>query len=325
MKRRDAFTLIELLVVIAIIAILIGLLLPAVQKVREAAARISCTNNLKQIALGCHSYHDANGAVPQGGVPSFDQNGNAWSFLALILPYVEQGNLYQAAGIPNDPISAHPVQAATQLKVFLCPSDPVSNAGPSTVDTSIGSGPCTAFGMSNYNGVCGANWGGDPGGTGWAPFGYSPPAWSRQGTNNPSWDGFADGDGVFAWRDVNGVLAGYGYNVPTPDTRSVRLTDITDGTGNTFLLGEVSPKYNVSTTWVHTTDSIATCAIPPNNLLYTSDPTNWTMVQSFRSFHPGGLFFAYADGSVHFISNSISLTTYHDMATIQGGEVDVAP
>jgi hypothetical protein len=200
----------------------------------------------------------------------------------------------------------------------------VSNSGPSTTDTSIGPGPATAYGYSNYNGVCGANWGGDPGGTGWVPQGYIP-IWSNQGTNNPSWDGFANGDGIFAWRDVNGFLAGQGYAVPSPDHRMVRLTDVTDGASNTFMLGEVSPTYNVSCTWVHTTDSIATCAIPPNNLVDVSNPTNWTMVQSFRSFHFGGLFFAYADASVHFISDAIALHTYRAMATIQGGEVDAAP
>jgi prepilin-type N-terminal cleavage/methylation domain-containing protein len=311
MQKRQAFTLIELLVVIAIIAILIGLLLPAVQQVRQAAARTQCVNNLKQIGLACHSYHGENQAFPRGVVASWDQNGPTWGFLALILPYVEQNVLYQQANIPNVSITADPTLVATQLKVFLCPSD-------------IGLGPATAFGYSNYNGVCGANWGGDPGGTGWVPMGYIP-IWSNQGTNNPSWEGFANGDGVFAWRDSNGFLASQGYNVPTPDNRKVSLTDITDGTSNTFLLGEVSPQYNVATSWVQTTDSLSTCAIPPNNLVDVSDPTNWTMVQSFRSYHTGGLYFAYADGSVHFITDTIALPIYRAMATIQGGEVNAAP
>jgi prepilin-type N-terminal cleavage/methylation domain-containing protein len=322
MEKRQAFTLIELLVVIAIIAILISLMLPAVQKVREAAARTQCQNNLKQIALACHSYHDVKHGFPRGVVASWDQNGPTWGLLALVLPYVEQNNLYQQANIPTDPISAHPDLVAMQLSIFLCPSDPVSNNGPNTTDPSIGPGPATAYGYTNYNGVCGANWGGDPGGTGWVPFGYIP-IWSNPGTNNSSWNGLSNGDGVFAFRDVNGFLASQGFNVLRNST--VRLTDIMDGASNTFMLGEVSPQYSAGCNWVHTTDSISTCAIPPNNKQYVSDPTNWTMVQSFRSFHQGGLFFAYADGSVHFVSDAIDLTTYRAMATIQGGEFSVAP
>ena len=134
---RPGFTLIELLVVIAIIAILIGLLLPAVQKVREAAARTQCVNNLKQIGLAMHQYHDTQGRVPGGlqrshapwppgyQTPQGLDHGPGWGWGSYLLPYLEQGNVYSQINFNVD--VGDPSMAAvrtTVLKVFVCPSDP---------------------------------------------------------------------------------------------------------------------------------------------------------------------------------------------------------
>src|SRR5437660_12527568 len=126
-RQQHGFTLIELLVVIAILAVLIGLLVPAVQKVRAAAARVQCANNLEQVGLGLHGYHDANQAFPAGYVSGFDASGNdtgpGWGWAALLLPYVEQQNLAAALHL-DQPIEA-PANAArtTPVKTYLCPAD----------------------------------------------------------------------------------------------------------------------------------------------------------------------------------------------------------
>jgi len=172
MRRRPAFTLFQLLVVLAILAVLLGLLLPAVAKVRQAAARIESQNNLKQIGLACHNYHDANGRFPSG------MDANGFSAFAYLLPYIEQDNLYRTIDFKKptgDKANATARQAT--IKVFLSPLDPVPAAVPNV-------------GPTNYLFNAG-----------------SKPA-------------LKDNDGLFY------------------EGSGLKLSDITDGTSNTFMAGE---------------------------------------------------------------------------------------
>jgi prepilin-type N-terminal cleavage/methylation domain-containing protein/prepilin-type processing-associated H-X9-DG protein len=294
------FTLIELLVVIAIIAALIGLLLPAVQKVREAANRISCANNLKQLALATHHFGDAEGRLPfntQGydGTPSWrawpaQSQQRSWSWLARLLPYVEQEALYREAKIPTNTLGQSQASIAKPVKPFFCPSDQAVGVRASTDRQNLEGVP---VGLTNYKGVSGSNW-----------------CWGLYINDGPggNCNGLNFGDGLFYRDDWKAQL---------------RLTDVLDGTSNTLMIGEDIPALNTHCSWPYANNAVGTCAIPPNlGITGTAyDPTLWEMLYSFRSRHPGGLQFAYADASVRFVKQSVALPVYRALATIRGGEV----
>jgi prepilin-type N-terminal cleavage/methylation domain-containing protein/prepilin-type processing-associated H-X9-DG protein len=300
--RRRGLTLIELLVVIAIIAVLIGLLLPAVQKVREAANRAQCLNNLHQIALATHVYHDTNQKFPTGwhkpdSVAGRPTGGtNLW---VQLLPYIEQDNLYRRwdndDNRNNVAGGTNAVQAQV-LKLLLCPSDPLPQ--PVVYFNAPIAQPWTFgyYGMSSYGGNGGTR-----------SFTYSGSGITQ--------------DGIF-FRDS-----------------SVCLLGVTDGASNTFLFGE---RYHRDSQFDLQGGSISqmgrwACIAGLGTLamveLSTPVPINYKVAPggdlstqedrgcAFGSGHPGGANFAFADGSVRFVSDSIPLRTLQALSTRDGGEV----
>jgi prepilin-type N-terminal cleavage/methylation domain-containing protein/prepilin-type processing-associated H-X9-DG protein len=311
-RFRRGFSLIELLVVIAIIAILVSLLMAAVQKARSAAARIRCANNLKQLALAVHEYHDATNGFPRNGSKSDqvdDGTGTtptSWSWIARLLPYIEQENLYTQGNIDTASMNGNVATRAT-IPLLFCPADTAIGETPSSTRANA---PTTGspVGLTNYKGVSGSNWC-------WGDYPYA-------GTNGSCdcfyQNGKGKGDGIFFRTDIL-------YNLT--------LGDIPDGTSNTFMIGEDIPSLNCWCSWPYANDANGTCAIPPNINLdqkygaatpaAVAADAAWVNTYSFRSRHTGGLQFAFADGSVHFIQQSIPLPTYRALSTIAGGEAVV--
>ncbi len=297
--RQQAFTLIELLVVIAIIAVLIGLLLPAVQKVREAAARMSCSNNMKQLAVAVHNYHDANGKFPQNGTRGVGGTGTcctttAWSWIARSLPYFEQDNLARVAGVDTASITNN-ASAATVIKTLLCPSDNAQHFGHTRANPTIYGN--VQGGPSNYKGVSGSNWC-------WGSY----PNTGKDGTCDVFYQGgTGKGDGIFFRTDILFALT---------------LIGIGDGTSNTFMIGEDVAEWSAWLAWPYANHTTGTCAIPPNTFTNRANGEDgqWQWTYSFRSRHSTGLNFALADGSVRFVRQGIALDVYRAYSTKSGGE-----
>ena len=320
-QPRRAFTLIELLVVISIIAVLIALLLPAVQSAREAARRAQCTNNLKQLALAATNYHDINGAYPSGGYavysyPSTTSYQPNFSSFVRMLPTFEQGSVYNAVNFSLNWIAPDNITvASTGLNTLWCPSDPdAAVAVPiSTINAAYntytqGAAFVNTFSQqyTSYGGVAGL--------------------WNLTVTPFDSNAGTSTYQARLA--NQTGVIF---------CSSSVGIRDITDGTSNTFLFGErshtqlksqVNPANNAAARTSPAAAAAQLAQVPTYGLWNSGQPSN-TQIQAFRqpnpqnqsvddggagtaeasdpsSGHPGGVNFAFCDGSVRFIKNTIS-------------------
>jgi prepilin-type N-terminal cleavage/methylation domain-containing protein/prepilin-type processing-associated H-X9-DG protein len=332
MRKSSGFTLIELLVVIAIIAVLIALLLPAVQSAREAARRAQCVNNLKQLGLAAHNYHDVVGKFPTGMYlhPVFGPTtGTAWSnasWLALLLPQMEQQPLSNSINFskmfgtnigggwrwnPQYGGEDNRTVRMTVLSALICPSDASPDIDNTNADEMTGLQAAGTSYVGNLGDNCLACGGGLNDRLGQViicstlnlPCRF-PQLGHARITDQQNDNGAPAGSGIFwAWG------ANVGVNM------------ITDGTSNTFLAGEQIRKITRWNAWVHANQSIGSTAVPLNYKLQPANVENWTHQYTFRSEHAGGANFAMADGSVKFVKSTINFNIYQALSTRDKGEI----
>ena len=299
-KRGEGFTLIELLVVIAIIAVLIGLLLPAVQKVREAAARMSCTNNLKQVGLALHNFHDSQGGLPPSAVLTGDDMsalgyrvGTGHGFFTVVLPYMEQGNTVKDYNKADDWHGVTNREVITRhIKTLQCPSVPRADR---MDNVDLGGGQTTPAACIDYGPVSDID--PEPNSTSVGPL-------RNAGLIDPL---------------PNNVCRG---SIARP--RITKLTEVQDGTSNSILVSEdaaqpdrwqkIGPRPDLGRAtggiWASYNNRIIVDGRAPDGSgSFGPCAINCSNNDEIFAFHPGGAMFLLADGSVHFIKETVSIRT----------------
>ncbi len=318
LKTRRGFTLIELLVVIAIIAVLIALLLPAVQAAREAARRAQCVNNLKQIALAAMNYHDQNGAFPIGSPlkPDASLYGSPvmvedQSTFVSMLGQFDQGALYNAMNFSHSIYSGpNSTVYATGLSSLWCPSDGQIIGKRNSIGPYL-TNPNLIFAYTSYS----------------CNFGkFYPEILYYCGVQYPM-----PMTSCGAFTTIDNILDG-----PFKYCKALNISAITDGTSNTFLYSEkANGLFPASESFCFnwwgdsvSGDTIFTTLYPLNaykKVPNVKDEYDYTWVECASSFHPGGANFAFADGSVHFIKESIQSWAYNPATGYPIGVTDNKP
>jgi prepilin-type N-terminal cleavage/methylation domain-containing protein/prepilin-type processing-associated H-X9-DG protein len=356
-RRRRGFTLIELLVVIAIIAVLIALLLPAVQAAREAARRAQCVNNLKQMALAAMNFESANTTLPPGvgPYPYVTTGAGRATVAAQILPYLEQAAMYSAFNLQVDlnlygPGTMNDTAQTQIVSSFVCPSDPTSarltvgatQLGYINYFSSIGNTACVFVGTTAQSwetntarlGVYNAN------------QNMSLPQYLDPPTNkqpNPDYrkviavrladitDGTSN-TAMFAETTRGRAVANTAAEIPIPDLINVYTIDgdflgndvLVPPAGCTTFANQIRLRYR-GQQYYRSLPSVGyySHTVPPNYQLWDcSNNANFNQGHTAaRSYHPGGVNVAFADGSVRFIKNSVNMNTWRALGTRAGGEV----
>ncbi len=325
MNGRKAFTLIELLVVIAIIAILVGLLLPAVQAAREAVRRMSCANNLKQIGLAIHGFHDVHKGLPPQATYVIGSTFSGYSIHARILPFVEQSNVFAKVDF-NLGYAAQPDICRMRMPLYRCPSDGRDDTrfdgGVEFYPTNFGFSIGTWLGLDQQTGQ-----GGD------GAFGYNMPHGFKAIT-----DGLSN---TLAAADVKSFTPA----LMDGGQPAVPFAPVPDTPQQVLAYGGVFDKDYCHTQWVtgRTLQSGLTTTFPPNTkMLYTtggvsydvdftsarvspSAPRHGYRVVTARSYHLGGVNALILDGSVRFVTEAIDRDAWRAFGTRGGGEVSILP